>query len=331
MSKKVYDKTLSELSDPSKLLWFLFQKIEDHKTHSFWYSIDTLHTITGYSKPAIIHAIKELENKQIITTQKKIGIQTIYTLNLHFGLYEPVNVVYQSTEITSNPELPVNVINQTSKRGLPPPVNVINQTSKRGLPDPMILSSDQSIELSSSSKGLSQNIKEQEKPKVADEEDDRDLLKKKAQNIIFKIFGNLNNSFLYDDFVFIGGFSEEQIENVVKNAKRQGVFYKNLPVWIMNGLRDYERLYNKTNGGNGHTQTEEEIKKDKDRELARIDEGLKHCIDKDEYLKLLKRATELSTMTINEIFNAYPEKNIRLIPDMSVEAFNEYCKGVSNE
>ena len=69
----------------------------------------------------------------------------------------------------------------------------------------------------------------------------------KAKRIIGKYYSPIPTNFLFDDLVHIGKFSEKQIEDVVKNSKRENVYYQKLPIWIMKGLDDYDVLY----GGNG--------------------------------------------------------------------------------
>jgi hypothetical protein len=80
-----------------------------------------------------------------------------------------------------------------------------------------------------------------------EKKDEEDIFRKKAESIISKYYPQLTNSFLVDDYIHIGKFPEEQIENVVKNAKREDVYFKKLPVYIMKGLDNYQELY----GNNG--------------------------------------------------------------------------------
>lgn len=112
------DKTLADLkSFTAKTLWLLFNYIKDKTTFEFYYSVTTLQELTGYTRPAILNGIKELESKKIIKCNRRIGTYTIYKL------LKP----YKMT-----------LCNGTGKMDLPDQLNGFTSTGKMDLPDPIL-------------------------------------------------------------------------------------------------------------------------------------------------------------------------------------------------
>jgi len=68
------------LDSTAQASWFLYLIIKDHKTHQFFYSIDTLADMTGHTKVTIIKANNQLEANNIISTEKSHRKQTVYTV-----------------------------------------------------------------------------------------------------------------------------------------------------------------------------------------------------------------------------------------------------------
>jgi predicted transcriptional regulator len=86
MNRK-FNPTYKNLSHPAQHLWNLFERIKDHKTNRFWYSINTLHEITSYDKRVIMKAISELKEKGIISIDKNYGKTNKYKVLKHYSLY----------------------------------------------------------------------------------------------------------------------------------------------------------------------------------------------------------------------------------------------------
>lgn len=68
------------LNSSSQTIWLLFETLQDYKTHQLYYAIDTLCELTGHHTQSIIKSISDLEQKQIIVTNKKHRQVTHYLL-----------------------------------------------------------------------------------------------------------------------------------------------------------------------------------------------------------------------------------------------------------
>ena len=85
--KRKYNPLYKSLSHSAQNFWLLFDRIKDHKTNRFWYSINTLHEITDYDTRVIMDALSELKNNGVISIEKNRGKVNKYKLLKHYLLY----------------------------------------------------------------------------------------------------------------------------------------------------------------------------------------------------------------------------------------------------
>lgn len=114
-------------------------------------SVRTIATLCSISRPTAIKALRSLEQKGWIVSEKQNGKVARYALNQSTTLtgqrdlpvnqidHQPVNHVdHRSTTFTGQPDLPVNDVDHTGKPDLPvskQPVNDVYRTGQRGLPE----------------------------------------------------------------------------------------------------------------------------------------------------------------------------------------------------